>query len=120
MKTHSEGVMKESLNKDKLVSQLSNYNLPYFVLLKVAKECNSELIKKGKFKQEARLVELGCNDMLNTSMGIFCLKNNHGYKDKQDITTNDKDINTPLPNVSHLTTQQLQELHDKFTNSESN
>ncbi len=48
MKTHAEGVMKVPVDKANLVSELSNYNLPYFVLAKVAKECNSELIKKGK------------------------------------------------------------------------
>jgi len=81
-------------------------------------ESFDELIKKAKAIQELKLRKH--SKSIGMPMAIFCLKCNHDYKDKIDITTNDKDINTPLPNVSHLTTQQLQELHDKFTNSESN
>lgn len=31
-----------------LVEQLSNYNLPHFILEKIASRCDSELVKKGK------------------------------------------------------------------------
>ena len=34
--------------KDALVLQLANYNLPQFVLEKIANKCNSDLVRKGK------------------------------------------------------------------------
>lgn len=38
----------DSLDKNTLISELSNYNLPHFVLEEIANECGSELVKKGK------------------------------------------------------------------------
>jgi hypothetical protein len=45
---HTNVLNQKSAEKDALVSQLANYNLPHFVLEKVANKCNSELVKKGK------------------------------------------------------------------------
>jgi len=39
---------KVIMEKSVLVSKLANYNLPHFVLEKVANKCGSELAKKGK------------------------------------------------------------------------
>lgn len=48
MITPTKAVNQQSTEKDALVSQLANYNLPSFVLEKVASKCGSELVRKGK------------------------------------------------------------------------
>lgn len=42
--------------------------------------------------QETKLVKFGVFDKLNATMTKFCLMNNHGWKDKGDMTTNNNDI----------------------------
>jgi hypothetical protein len=44
----SKALNQKPMEKDALVSQLANYNMPHFVLEMVAAKCNSELVKKGK------------------------------------------------------------------------
>jgi hypothetical protein len=44
--------------------------------------------------QKAKLVKYGVMDKLNAQMTKFTLINNHGWKDKSDITSNDNEINT--------------------------
>jgi len=44
----SKTMNQKPVEKDALVSQLANYNMPHFVLEMVAAKCNSELVKKGK------------------------------------------------------------------------
>jgi len=44
----SKTMNQKPVEKDTLVSQLANYNMPHFVLEMVAAKCNSELVKKGK------------------------------------------------------------------------
>ena len=44
----SKTLNQQTPAKDALVSRLANYNLPSFVLEKVASKCNSELVRKGK------------------------------------------------------------------------
>lgn len=44
----SKTLNQKPVEKDALVSQLANYNMPHFVLEMVAVKCNSELVKKGK------------------------------------------------------------------------
>ena len=53
-----------------------------------------ELIKKAKSIQELKLRKYASK--MSVPMAIFCLKNNHGYKDKQDITTNDENLHVPV------------------------
>lgn len=48
MITPAKVVNEKPVDKSMLVSQLSNYNLPHFVLEKVASKCCSELARKGK------------------------------------------------------------------------
>ena len=48
MITPTKVLSQKPAEKDALVSQLANYNLPHFVLEKVASKCDSELIRKGK------------------------------------------------------------------------
>lgn len=51
-----------------------------------AENCKSfaELIKKAKQMQEARIAEFALHNKINTTMSIFLLKNNHGYRDRQE------------------------------------
>ncbi|MGH9876700.1 MAG: hypothetical protein ACRD3Z_05225 [Nitrososphaerales archaeon] len=44
----SKTLNQKPVEKDALVAQLANYNMPHFVLEMVAAKCNSELVKKGK------------------------------------------------------------------------
>lgn len=51
------------------------------------------LIEKAKKIQEIKLMKFGCFDKLNSTMTKFTLTNNHGWKDKQDMTTDGEQIN---------------------------
>lgn len=44
----------------------------------------SVLIKKAKKIQETK-IRLGYLGSNNTALAIFCLKNNHGYRDKREV-----------------------------------
>ncbi|MEM2760239.1 MAG: hypothetical protein QXU32_07970 [Nitrososphaerales archaeon] len=48
MITNTKVVNQEPLEKARLVAQLANYNLPHFVLERIASRCGSGLVKKGK------------------------------------------------------------------------
>lgn len=50
----------------------------------------SDIIKKVKKLQEAKIVNGALNNQLNTAMSIFLLKNHHNYKDKIDSDVNHK------------------------------
>ena len=54
----------------------------------------AELIKSAKKIQEIKLQRYGRG--LGAAMAIFSLKNNHGFRDKVDHTTNDKDITSEI------------------------
>ena len=54
----------------------------------------SELIKMAKVMQEVKLQRHGRG--LGSAMAIFSLKNNHGFRDKVDHTTNDKEITSEI------------------------
>jgi len=48
LSAHTKVLDQNPVEKSVLVSQLANYNLPHFVLEKVASKCGSDLVKKGK------------------------------------------------------------------------
>lgn len=54
------------------------------------------LIKKGREINELMMVQMMQNGKINPVTGIFLLKNNHGYKDQQDVVITP---NTPLQNM---------------------
>jgi len=56
----------------------------------------SELIKKVKKIQEAKIVNGALKHNLNTAMSIFLLKNHHGYRDKQEQDVNHKGENITI------------------------
>jgi len=58
----------------------------------------SAAIKRVRTVQKGELIDDGLfgGKEVNAAMAIFLLKNNHGMKDRTDITTNDKDIPAPL------------------------
>lgn len=47
----------------------------------------SKLIKKADKIQEIKICKYADNKRINTTMGIFMLKNKHGFTDRQDVTT---------------------------------
>lgn len=49
----------------------------------------SDLLKKAEKIQEIKLAKYGTADRLNASMTKFVLINNHGWRDKQEITGKD-------------------------------
>jgi hypothetical protein len=63
----------------------------------------SDTKKKINDLLEQRLVELGMKNKLNPTLTIFCLKNNHGYVDKQE--TLNKNIAFPV----NLSAKELKE-----------
>lgn len=54
------------------------------------------LIKKGREVNEMIMVQMMQNGKLNPVTGIFLLKNNHGYKDQQEVVVSPQ---TPVTNV---------------------
>lgn len=54
-------------------------------------------IKKARDICKNRLVNQGLDGEANTTMAIFILKNNHGFKDKTDVTSGDKPIESIQP-----------------------
>jgi hypothetical protein len=59
----------------------------------------SDLIKKAKEIQEIKLVKFGVGDRLQPAMTIFILKNNHGYRDKQETELTGKDGKDLFPKI---------------------
>ena len=60
----------------------------------------STLYARAIQMQKAKLVKYGVMDKLNAHMTKFTLINNHGWKEKTDITTNDD-------NLTHVVTYKL-------------
>jgi thymidine kinase len=50
-------------------------------------ESFSKLIKRAEKIQEIKICKYTDNKRINTTMGIFMLKNKHGFTDRQDVTT---------------------------------
>jgi len=57
-------------------------------------------IKRAKLKIQKQKLINGYVGLSNSTLTIFDLKNNHGYKDKNetDLTSNGKNINIPITN----------------------
>lgn len=75
----------------------------------------SDAIKKSKECQESILTTNALRGDYNPAFSIFFAKNNMGWKDRTDLTTNDKDLPTPLLNGIHnnLSTQETTESKEK-------
>lgn len=56
----------------------------------------------------ADLMEKGLTGAINSTFGIFCLKN-YGYSDRQDITTNNTNINKNI-DLSSLSDEQINKI----------
>lgn len=61
------------------------------------------IIKKGREINELMMVQMMQNGKINPVTGIFLLKNNHGYKDQQDVVITP---NNPLDNADPNQTRQ--------------
>lgn len=48
-------------------------------------ESFNDLLKKAKAIQESKILKYSMMNKINPTISIFCLKNHHNYKDKQDI-----------------------------------
>jgi len=59
----------------------------------------AELIKKAKQMQESRIAEFALYNKINTTMAIFLLKNNHGFKDRLD---HDHSVSIPSITYEHI------------------
>jgi len=51
---------------------------------------------KIKKEQEARLLNMGLSGEYNSTIAKLVLSSNHGYKEREDVTTNDKELPTPI------------------------
>lgn len=71
-----EFISKQGLTKDFINEQSQKF--PSF----------REIIKEAKTIQEAKILKYSMINKFNPTMSIFCLKNHHGYKDKQEIDQN--------------------------------
>ena len=70
-----------------------------FEWAKVHKEF-SESLNNLKNVQATELINKGLKNQYNPTIAKLILSANHGMREKSDITTNDKDLPTPiLPNI---------------------
>lgn len=53
-------------------------------------------LEKIKKEQELRLLENGLSGDYNSTIAKLILSSNHGYKERMDQTTNDKDLPSPI------------------------
>lgn len=65
-------------------------------------------IKEVRERIMADLMEKGLNGSINSTFGIFCLKN-YGYSDRQDIVASNTNVNKNI-DVSNLTDEQLNKI----------
>lgn len=63
-------------------------------------------IKKGRQMNEILLAQMMMNGKINPVTGIFLMKNNHGYKDQQDVVLTP---NNPFPQGDANNIQQIVE-----------
>jgi hypothetical protein len=80
----------ESKYKGKIYADLPNY------LTKRFSTC-LDLYQRALEIQKTKLVKFGVMDKLNAAMTKFTLINNHGWKDKTDVTTDGKELNASAP-----------------------
>ena len=69
----------------------------------------TDTIKKTKEILESRINNQGLRGELNTAMVIFNLKNNYGWKDKQEVESKNENINYSLENIP---TEKLEKIKD--------
>ena len=62
----------------------------------------SDSLNKLKAEQAQRVLENGLAGTYNPVIAKLILSNNHGYRDKQDVTTNGKELPTPILGNVHL------------------
>jgi hypothetical protein len=55
-------------------------------------------LEKIKTEQQKRLINCGLSGEYNSTIAKLILSSNHGMREKSDLTTNDKDIPTPIYN----------------------
>lgn len=56
----------------------------------------SDTLEEIKAEQAKRLLNKGLSGEYNSTIAKLILSSNHGMKEKTDVTTNDKDIPTPI------------------------
>lgn len=56
----------------------------------------SDALDVLRFEQKQRLIEKGLSGDYNPTIAKLVLSANHGMKERNDVTTNDKDLPTPL------------------------
>ncbi|MFZ1468598.1 MAG: terminase small subunit [Paracoccaceae bacterium] len=59
----------------------------------------SDTLKELRSKQAKMLIENGLSGDYNPTIAKLILSSNHGMREKSDVTTNDKDLPTPILNV---------------------
>lgn len=69
----------------------------------------SNALDKIRTEQQQRLIDNGLSGDYNPTIAKLVLSANHGMREKSDVTTNDKELPTPLLNA----------LHDNNSNEES-
>src|SRR5690606_28163159 len=69
------------------------------------------VLKKAKKIQELKIVKLSSDNKLNPTMSIFCLKNLHDWRDRQDV-----DHTTKGEDIKNL---QIEIVHTKATGEQS-
>jgi hypothetical protein len=59
----------------------------------------SDALTKIKTEQQQRLLNNGLAGTYNSTIAKLVLSSNHNMREKSDVTTNDKDLPTPILNV---------------------
>ena len=69
-----------------------------------------DTIKRVRENIKADIMEKGMSGAINSTFGIFCLKN-YGYTDKQEITSTNTNVNKNI-DMSQVSTEDLKKLID--------
>lgn len=62
----------------------------------------SNALNELRSKQAKVVMEKGLSGDYNPTIAKLILSNNHGYRERTDTTTNDKDLPTPIMNLDDL------------------
>ena len=86
-----------------VIEDINLYKIEYLASMYLSKELISdlcakfdsfsELIKTADVMQEAKILKYASLNKLNSAISIFCLKNHHGYKDRQEIDSRNLNVN---------------------------
>ena len=75
-------------------------------------------LDKIRTEQQKRLLDKGLSGDYNSTIAKLILSSNHGMREKSDITTNDKDLPTPIMEIKRDVLTNNSDQEDSVLNKE--